>query len=165
MKSNTFFYILILIIGCCFKSEAFNKQDSSRVKTIEIMSYYFDRTSRVGLNEFAMLRLRDSNRNEKLSFYKMLGAQESLKLEEKLTKLLVIDTINGIIDNNMDLRFLMVLNYENNKPSIYIGIDAIGRMFINGKRYKCDKVILSSTLEYISHKGIKRTIINAMKKW
>lgn len=71
----------------------------------------------------------------------------------------------GVNDNNVDLRFLMILNYTGTQSPIYIGFDGGGSMFINGKRHNKDELFLIYSLDYITNNGIKKNIKKTINKW
>ncbi len=170
MKSNKFYIFLIALTFFFLKTKAIsaaNNNDSSKIKSVDIMSFYFNHFPRFDIGVSTLLKLKDENQMDKRGFYKSLNETESVKLLEKISSLIKFDTIMGVIDNNMDLRFLIVINYESDKFPIYIGIEAgaSGRMFINGKRYKRDKMFIVFTLNYITNKGVKKSIQKDMKSW
>jgi hypothetical protein len=169
MKNNKYYILLFLFIFSILKCKACNVNDSSKIKSIAIYICYFNSMSRVQLDEYSLMKMNWSKRNikHKPGFDRILTYQESVPLEEKVNLLLKSDTINGVIDKNMDLRYLMVLNYEGNKPPVYIGMEGElnGYMFINGKKYKRDKMFLVVTLPYITDKDIKSHIKKVIKNW
>jgi len=162
MKLKALFFLLGFICHC---SIVIADNDTSSIKNVEIMSFYFNREARFSFTEATMLKLRNSDTSNKHSFYKLLERKESVNLSREISPLLTVDTISAISDNNVDLRFLLVVNYEGNKPPLYIGVESDGTMFINGKRCRRDKMILLYSLEYITNKGIKRSIEKSIKSW
>jgi hypothetical protein len=139
--------------------------DSSKIKSIEIMSFYFNRETRYSFDVSTMLKLRNHDHSDKKAFYRLLNESESLELEKKLNPILIKDSLLGINDNNIDLRFLMVLNYDGKEPSIYIGFGRGSAMFINGKRYKGNKMFLIYALDYITDKRLKKAIVKKIKEY
>jgi hypothetical protein len=139
--------------------------DSSKIKSIEIMSFYFNRETRYGLDVPAMLKLRNHDNSDKKTFYRLLNESESLELEKKLNPILIKDSLSGINDNNLDLRFLMVLNYKGKESPVYIGFGRGNAMFINGKRYRGNKMFLIYALDYVTNKRLKRAIVKKIKEY
>lgn len=164
MKYKLFYIVIFLIIIFPNSLLSFNPADSSKIVSVEIIALYFDRETRFDFTTSTMLKFRYKN-NDKTSFYVQIDSTESLKLERKLSVLLKKDTLIGVEDNNVDLRFLLILNYEKRKSPIYIGFDAGGAMFINDKRYNRDELFLTYSLDYIKNKGIKKNIKKTINKW
>lgn len=168
MKYVLFSYISITLICSPFDINANVFRDSSKVKQIEIISKSFRMSSKplatMNVNSL-LLHRKFTDYKTTLSYYRILNNEDSKELEGKLSPILRNDTISGIYDDDMDLTFLLVITYDERKTPVYIGIEKIGRMFINGKRYKVDKIIMELSLKYIKEKKLRKEIQTAMKKW
>jgi len=165
MKIKFIYVISLVLIFAISFGQTGVKKDSTKIKSIEIMSYFFNHAPRFDIELPTILNLRNIDKENKKGFYTKLNESESLKLYEKIKPLLTKDTIAGVLENNMDLRFLMVLNFEDNPSPVYIGFERSERMFINKRRYNPDKMFLMYSLDYITNKGIKKNIKKTIKNW
>jgi hypothetical protein len=168
LKSGTIYLLLFLLVSIGTRASR-NCKDTIydlNIESIEIISYNFDRRPRFSMDFSSLLSLRERHVGDKDVFYDILNQMEALELEKKLSPHLKADTLDGISDNDMDIRFLMIIHYKNSPP-VFIGIEASpsGRMFVNEKRHRRDKNLLLYALPYISNTDVKKSILREMKHW